>query len=481
MNSQDMFNGISDIRDYLIEDAKIPPISRRRLVRRCWLGAIAAVLVLIMLWGFFRKPDSVPESFDSAFVPYAIAKAEYPEMAQYPNNDDMDAFHAWKEDIMAQKRDLGDTSSLQSFFMRSVKSILSGDNDKNLIYSPLNVYMLLSVLAQITGGESREQILDLLGSESIEMLQQQVNDVWNSNYRDDGALTCILANSLWLDDDVNSNQETMDILARDFYASSYRGEMGSNQLNEALQDWLNEQTGGLLEEQTKGIELSNDSKLALASTFYFKAKWEVEKQFYEKDNTIQTFHTPIGDIETEFMHREDSELFYWGKNFTAANKPFEMGCSMWFILPDEKYTPARLFSDKEALDFIFTADKDDWENQKYLSVNKAIPKFDVSSQLDLANSLKKLGVKDAFNLRRANFSSMTNTPINLECVKHSNRVIIDEEGCEAASFSVSMLEIGPRQADEKVYFILDRPFIFCITGDNGLPLFVGIVNCPMRE
>jgi len=29
-----------------------------------------------------------------------------------------------------------------------------------------------------------------------------------------------------------------------------------------------------------------------------------------------------------------------------------------------------------------------------------------------------------------------------------------------------------------VDFVLDRPFLFCITGDSGLPLFVGIVNCP---
>ena len=47
----------------------------------------------------------------------------------------------------------------------------------------------------------------------------------------------------------------MDTLADTYYASSFRGEMGSADFNKALQDWLNEQTGGLLSDQTGSIEL----------------------------------------------------------------------------------------------------------------------------------------------------------------------------------------------------------------------------------
>ncbi len=479
MNSQDMFNGISDIRDYLIEEAKNPPMKRRRIIRRSWLGAIAAALVLVMLWGIFRKPDSVPTPFDSAFAPYAIAKAEYPKMAEDMDEDMVST--VWYDNVKAQLRELGDTSSLQSFFKRSAKNILSGDDGENLIYSPLNFYMLLSSLAQITDGKSREQVLELLGSESVEELREQVNHVWKSCSRNDGAATCVLANSLWLDDDVKPKQETMDILAKDFYASSYQGEMGSKQLNEELQNWLNEQTGGLLEEQAGDINLNADCKLAFASTLYFKAKW----YFPEEDTAVQTFHTPNGDIETEFMRSEDAEQFYWGKKFTAVNRMFYMGGgSMWFILPDEKYTPKDLLSDKEALDFMFTADKEDWENQEYRFVNKVIPKFDVSSKLELEDNLKKMGVKDVFKPGRADFSSMLNDANNslfLGDIEQANRVIIDEKGCEAASFGDYLIfEAGPGKS-EIVQFVLDRPFIFCITGMNGLPLFVGIVNCPIGE
>ena len=69
----------------------------------------------------------------------------------------------------------------------------------------------------------------------------------------DGAVTSILANSLWLNESVNFNQSTMDSLAKNYYASSFRGEMGSEEFNQALRDWINEQTGGLLEAQADGL------------------------------------------------------------------------------------------------------------------------------------------------------------------------------------------------------------------------------------
>ena len=33
--------------------------------------------------------------------------------------------------------------------------------------------------------------------------------------------------------------------------------------------------------------------------------------------------------------------------------------------------------------------------------------------------------------------------------------------------------------DEEIDFILDKPFLFAITGYDGLPLFVGVVNQPV--
>lgn len=479
MNAQDIFNGVTDIRDDLINGAKAAPKSRTaRLFARGnkrWLRAVAAVLAVAILAGFFLRPGG-------RLAVYAIAQARYPKMTSYPSGPAqfIEPLHdAWWEDVRAQRRDLGDITPLQDFFSQSAQTFLTGAEGENRVYSPLNVYMALAMLAQLTGGESREQILALLGSDSIDALRSQASDVWNCNYRDDGALTSILANSLWLNKDVKFNRNTMDILAQDFYASSYRGKMGSVQFNKALQSWLNEQTGGLLKEQAGNIGMDSDTILALASTIYFRAKWYDE--FSKKNTTPQTFHTPAGDMEIDFMHQRDDQSYYWGDDFAAVSQHFEQGGSMWFLLPDEGITPEELLSDGQAMNFLFATDKNKWENQKFLFVNKSIPKFDVASQFDLEEGLQALGVTHIFDPALSDFTPMTtdvDVPIILSQASHAARVVIDEEGCTATAFTAMLGSGAAAPPDDEVDFVLDRPFLFCITGENGLPLFVGIVNYP---
>lgn len=475
MNAQDIFNGVTDIRDDLINGAAETTVKRLPLFRKRWVRAVAAVLAVALLAGVFLRPGS-------RLTVYAIAQARYPRMASYPSGPAqfIQPLHdAWWRDVRAQRRDLGDITSLQDFFARSARTFLTDTEGENRVYSPLNVYMALSMLAQLTGGESREQILALLGSDSMEDLRRQAGDVWNSNYRDDGALTSILANSLWLNRDVEFNRDTMDILARDFYASSYRGKMGSGQFNRALQSWLNEQTGGLLKEQAGNIGMDSDTILALASTVYFRAKWSSE--FSKQDTTPQTFHTPSGDMETEFMHQRDDQTYYWGDNFTSISQEFKQGGSMWFLLPDEGISPEELLSDSQAMDFLFDTDRYEWENQKFLFVNKSIPRFDVVSQFDLKEGLQTLGVTHVFDPAQSDFTPMTTdvgAPVVLSQTSHAARVVIDEEGCTATAFTVMAGSGAAAPPDDEVDFVLDRPFLFCITGDSGLPLFVGIVNYP---
>ena len=58
------------------------------------------------------------------------------------------------------------------------------------------------------------------------------------------------------------------------------------------------------------------------------------------------------------------------------------------------------------------------------------------------------------------------------------RVAIDEEGVTAAAYTVMMMAGAAAPPEEEMDFVLDRPFLFAITGADGLPLFVGVVNRP---
>ena len=418
-----------------------------------------------------------------------LAAPEYPQMAAYPDEtaytkkdgsfDDegfSEAYDAWWADKRARRDVNVDRENVQSFVRASTGAMLGGADGGNFVYSPLNVYMALSMLAECTDGDSRAQILKLLGQNSLEDVRAQAKALWNANYCADGAVTSVLASSVWLDDGVNYVQQTLDTLARDYYASSFSGEMGSDAYNKALQSWLNEQTGGLLKEQASGLEFTPETVMALATTIYYRAKWSDE---FQKSRTSEgTFHTDTGDIACDFMHRSDTGTYYWGEQFGAVSLSLRESGAMKLLLPDEGAAPEALLQDEEAMRFLLGGE--DWENSKFLIVNLAIPKFDASSDLDLNASLQALGVTDVFDSDTADFSPMIENAdgVFLSSAKHAARVAIDEEGVTAAAYTV-MLEAGAAEPpDEEIDFTLDRPFVFAITARDGLPLFIGIVHTP---
>ena len=70
------------------------------------------------------------------------------------------------------------------------------------------------------------------------------------------------------------------------------------------------------------------------------------------------------------------------------------------------------------------------------------------------------------------------TAAYLSQAQHAARVAVDEEGVTAAAYTVMMMCGTAAPPEEEVDFVLNRPFVFAITGTDGLPLFAGIVHQP---
>lgn len=365
---------------------------------------------------------------------------------------------------------------LLDFSAKVMKQLLKEDDHENRVFSPINIYIALGMLAETTDGNTRQQILDFLGVSSIEDVRILMKGLYNNTYYDED-LKSVLASSIWLRDDINYNQDTMDSLAENYYASSFSGEMGSPEYSEAFRTWLDEQTDGLLKEQIGDMEFKKETLVTLATTVCFCAKW---KQEFIKDYTDEgIFHAAAGDVQCDFMHQSTTGPCYRGDKFRAVMKWFYPALgNMMFILPDEGVSVYDLLEDEQVLDFI---DKGfDYEQSKSVIINMTMPKFDISSKKDIVEDLKELGVTDAFDKMNADFSPLTDETDNiyLNKVEHGVRVAADEEGVKAAAFTVETIEMGALIPDETVDFVLDRPFMFVIRIGDGLPMFIGIVENP---
>ena len=416
--------------------------------------------------------QNVPEAKQEQPIPlasYALNRVEYPRTSASPQEA---AYHRPQE-----------------FYDATLRSLLDGAGEKNRVYSPVNVYIALAMLAEITDGDSRSQILALLGEEDIEALRETASHLWLANYSEDDSVTSIPASSLWLNQYLTFRQDAVDTLATHYYSTVYQGQMGSAEFDQALQDWLNEQTNGLLKEEVSGVEFSAETILALATTLYFKAGWSQE--FHEANTVEEAFHSPGSDNMCDFMKMSAPQDYYWGENFSAVSLSFRNSGQMWLILPDGDIGVDELLQSNSGWSELFLANGADSAinyqqklqqkfQQKYLTVNLSIPKFDVSSDMRLEKNLETLGITDVFDSDLSDFSPIIDNSMSacISQIQHAARVKIDETGCEAAAFTLSMADGCAMPPEDEVDFTLNRPFLFAITGASGDPLFVGVVNRP---
>ena len=473
----------------------------QRSRRSRWLGAIAAVLAVAIAWGaiwhHWPKRNDEPSALQSpaasspaptrpittpGVIPLSglVAQPKYPSIGSPPSKDAfatteewLNAYAAWRDAWANQySQPDGYADNLSDFFSKSIPLFLSGEG--NRAYSPVNVYLAMAMLAETASGNSQQQILNLLGAESIEELRTQANQVWNGHFSDRNTDRLLLSNSVWLDNEHTFNADTLQSLADSYYASVYSGDLGSEYMNEVLQSWLDSQTGNLLNEHSQNLELDPNSVFALASTVYFSAKWS--ESFSEDQTTNGIFHGST-DTTVAFMHNTLSDDYFWGTDFGAIRLSMSNQNSMWLILPDEDKTVEDILNSNEYWKMIQNPSQ--WKNRKRVTLHVTMPKFDISTKSDLIGSMMQLGVTDIFNPDISDFSAMTDTPqIFVNKIEHAVRIVTNEGGVVAAAYTVidaPSLGIPP---EEEVAFTLDRPFFFAITSQDSLPLFTGVVEQP---
>ena len=410
---------------------------------------------------------------------YAVREAAYPVFPKEPvyedyidenGEGDWDAYDAAYSEYREALQKLGkgerpDDSAVRRFADQTAAEIFTGR--ENTVYSPISLYAALGMLTELTDGETRQQVLDLLGATDTEALRQQINRLWISVYQD-GDAVCRLANAAFAREDADVKQSAVDALAEWYFASSYRVSMGTEEADEAIASWLNQQTGGLLSEETGNIHTEKENLLRLYNTIYYKAGWL--KAFESGQTGTDTFTAADGSKQqTDFMHRTDEGTYRQGEGYTAAPKSLKYG-RMVFVLPEEGVTPESLLQRQGFLSELA-------EGYDRARVNWSVPRFDVKSSVDLADALKALGVADAFEADKADFTPLTDNIAYVSSVMQAARVKIDEEGVEAAAYTeLVAADSGPMERPPVVEMNLNRPFAFVIFDGNDVPLFVGTVQ-----
>lgn len=113
------------------------------------------------------------------------------------------------------------------------------------------------------------------------------------------------------------------------------------------------------------------------------------------------------------------------------------------------------------------------------TVEIAMPKFKSEFSVELSDSLQALGMTDAFDGKKADFTALGTSDEGNICISnvfHKTFLQIDEEGTKAgAATAVDMTTESAAEYPHSVY--LERPFVYMIADlDTGLPVFLGVLT-----
>ena len=382
---------------------------------------------------------------------------------------------------------LGDLPLLASgntAFALELYHALRRDSAANLFFSPLSVSMALGMVSAGARGETLAQMEEAL---HFGLDQSALHPALNAldwllesrqvlpEDRGEG-FTLNLVNSIWGQIGYTLVPEFLDVLA-EFYGAGVRltdFAADPNGAREAINAWVEEATHNRIRELIKPGQITEATLLTLVNAIYFNAPWACP--FDEMDTAVEPFNLLDGTrVDVPLMHQTESYGHAAGDGYLAVELDYNGNdLSMVVILPDEGS-----FADVEAglSQGFFDKVVDGLSRERVILT---LPRFTFEWGGTLNSSLAGLGITDAFDDRRADFSGTDGTrTFFISLVIHKAFISVDEAGTEAAA-ATAVVMAGSGPAPPTYYEVrVDRPFLFFIREkETGSILFIGRVLDP---
>ncbi len=349
----------------------------------------------------------------------------------------------------------------------------------NTFVSPPSVMLALAMTYNGAGGTTRQAMARTLEIEgmSLEEVNRAFADLKSALAPDDPKVQLKIANSLWVRNGFALNPAFVERNEQSYAAEIASLNFGDPAAPKTINSWVSKNTGGKIEKIVD--QLNPDEVLFLINAIYFKGQWQVE--FKKEDTKPDVFRLAGGQQKEVPMMAQSGKYFYYkGKDFQSVALPYGTGkVSMYIFLPDEQKSLDQFEKD------LTSENWDTWMSSFQLTPGDLmLPRFKVEWESGLNETLKALGMAEAFDPARADFSQMAKTgPGNklfISAVKHKSWCEVNEEGTVAAAVTSVVLGVTSVQVPrEKFVMKVDRPFFFAIRDNRtGVVLFMGSVTNP---
>lgn len=358
--------------------------------------------------------------------------------------------------------------------------------NKNILISPLSTEIALAMTANGSAGKTLSQIEKVIGgTQSVEELNENLSNYigmltriaydTNKEYEED-FISIQFANSIWINKTYENeiSDDFLRVNSNYYYADVYSAQFDDSTVND-INYWVNAHTEGKIHKMIDNI--SEETIICLINTLLFSAKWE--KPFTQTaDGEFTTYDGVTKGVEV--MKSEES-CYIEDDMATGFCKPYwssGSGYNFVALLPNKNV---------DVMDYVSGLDGEHLMNMLNIAsatynktVDCTLPKFSVENDYELIGILKSMGIVDAFDEAKADFSNMfgkhNKNGAYIGEVLQKTYISVDENGTEAAGAALVRIDKGISEEKKHYKVNIDRPFIYAITdSETNIPIFIGVV------
>lgn len=367
------------------------------------------------------------------------------------------------------------TQSNTEFSFKLFSTLVQNSKNQNVFISPTSIILALSLLYNGASDQTQQEMAKALGFEnlSLETINQENQKLQKTLQNNQEQIELSIANSLWARKDITFHQAFLKSSQEYYQAEVRQLDFKNSESAKIINQWVSDRTQGKIEQIIEQIQ--PEDVLFLINAIYFKGMWQTP--FDNKLTKTQTFYLAGRKTKQHpMMSRTGDYLYAENEQFQAVKLPYGDGrLNFYLLLPK---------IDQDLTKFIEQLTYEKWQQgSRQFRTRKGLlemPRFKLEYENSLNTTLQTLGMNRLFE--KADFSQMTDIPVEVSEVKHKTFVEINEKGTEAAAVtSIGIRATSAMPVHEPFRMIVNRPF-YCAIVDRQTEtiLFMGAIADPQE-
>ncbi|MFP4027748.1 MAG: serpin family protein [Candidatus Brocadiia bacterium] len=353
---------------------------------------------------------------------------------------------------------------------------------ENLFLSPFSVSTAFALAYAGARGETAEQMEKVLhfpcrGKELNKAFAKLIDNLNARQKR--GNYNLSVANALWGQKGYDFRKAYLSLTQKYYNAGLKEVDFKNNTepSRKRINKWVAQETQNKIKKLMPRGSIDRMTRLVLTNAIYFKARWA--ETFNESATRKEPFILLDGTkVKNPMMHQTETFGYRELDDLKILEMPYtKHELSMVVLLPKEDDGLPKLeesLTEKKLAKWL--------KRMGHPRVTVAMPKFKLETKFMLGDTLKKMGMVNAFQKGKANFSGMNGRrDLYIQAAIHKAYVDVYEEGTEAAAATGIAVGATAAHVAPPKKFIADHPFLFLIRDrkTNSI-LFMGRLMDPTK-